>query len=333
MSPHNRFFCALRDMERGFLKRMRNYIGSVRFFKNLILLIIIILIAIPTFLSISWRQQLSQAQQSVLQLTEENAQLSAQLSDSGHVQELSAVPESVPNETFQADAPSYVSLYPDFYAPEPIPESTRTDGMIYLTFDDGPSPRTPEVLEILKQQNIKATFFVVGHDDEQSRQWMRDIVAQGHTLAMHSYTHDFSTIYNSVEDYLDDIYRLFVLIRDTTGITPTLFRCPGGSLNSYNYGIYQEILAEMLRRGFIPFDWNLSNQDTLGVKLSVDQLVSNVVDSSDHISRGIVLMHDAIGKHNTVSALSPTIDQLRAKGFQFDRLTPQVTPILFSYIS
>ena len=333
MSPHHDFFCLVNtSSERGFTN-MRNYIGSVRFFKNLILLVIVILIAIPTFLSIHWKRQLSQVQQSSAQLAEENALLAKQLSSTPLSQELTMAQETNSTENFQADTPAYTSLYPDFYAPDPIPESIRTDGVMYLTFDDGPSPRTSEILEILKQYNIKATFFVIGYDDEHARQRMRDIVDQGHTLGMHSYTHDFSTIYQSVEAYLDDMYRLFTLIRETTGITPTLFRCPGGSLNSYNHGIYQEILAEMLRRGFIPYDWNLSNQDTLGTKLSVEQLISNVVDSAPQLPRGIILMHDAANKHNTVAALSPTIERLRAMGFQFDRLTPHVTPILFSYIS
>lgn len=334
MSPHNHpLFRVRAAILKGVSFFMRDYIGSVRFFKNLILLVVLLLIAIPVGLCVHWKTQLSQAEQSILKLEAESAQISAQLTNLAAAQEVSCE-ETAEEEkkSLSVDAPAYQSLYPDFYAPEPIPEGVRTDGVIYLTFDDGPSARTAEILTILKEQNIKATFFVVGFDDEQSRQWMREIVDQGHTLAMHSYTHDFSTIYSSVEAYLDDMYRLFTLIRESTGVTPTLFRCPGGSLNSYNYGLYQEILAEMLRRGFIPHDWNLTNQDTLGIKLSVDTLISNVVDNAAQVSRGVVLMHDAAGKYNTVAALTPTIEQLRAMGFEFDRLTPEVTPILFSYI-
>ena len=108
---------------------------------------------------------------------------------------------------------------------------------------------------------MKATFFVVGGDTEKQRQWMRDIVEDGHTLGMHSYTHDYYKIYASVEAFLDDYYKLFTNIKEATGQTPTIFRFPGGSVNSYDYPVYREIVAEMLRRGFVFYDWNLSSGD------------------------------------------------------------------------
>ena len=106
-----------------------------------------------------------------------------------------------------------------------------------MTFDDGPSTRTDEVLAVLARENIKATFFVVGQTSETNLQRIRDIVNQGHTIAMHSYSHDYTKIYASVEAFLDDMYRVFSQIRDATGVAPTFFRFPGRSVNSYNYGI------------------------------------------------------------------------------------------------
>ena len=119
----------------------------------------------------------------------------------------------------------------------------RSRKTVYLTFDDGPSARTPEVLKILEEYGVKATFFVVGKDTEQSKQWMRDIVAAGHTIGVHSFTHDYREIYSSVEDYLDDFAKEYALIEEVTGVPPQIFRFPGGSINAYNGHIYQEIVA------------------------------------------------------------------------------------------
>ena len=134
-----------------------------------------------------------------------------------------------------------------------------------------------------------------------------------------------------MEAYLEDAYKLFNLIRETTGETPTIFRMPGGSINSYNYDISQEILAEMLRRGFVPYDWNVSNGDAPGNKLTVEEMTANTVNGSLKTNRAIVLMHDAQSKVTTVKALDPAITQLKEAGYVFERLTPEVRPVLFGY--
>ncbi len=78
---------------------------------------------------------------------------------------------------------------------------------------------------------------------------------------MHSYSHDYEKIYTSVEDFLDDFYKLFVILRDEAGVTPTVFRFPGGSLNNYNQGVYRYHRGDAFRRGFRYYDWNLSAED------------------------------------------------------------------------
>ncbi|MBO5666725.1 MAG: polysaccharide deacetylase [Firmicutes bacterium] len=229
------------------------------------------------------------------------------------------------------DAISYQTLYPDFYAPEPLTATEEASKVIYLTFDDGPSKRTEEILKILRDKNVKATFFVIGRTDEDSLKLMKDIVAEGHTLAMHTYSHRYTDMYASVEDYLADMYKLFDLIRDTTGVEPSIFRFPGGSINGYNKAVYQQLEAEMLRRGFVPYDWNLSSGDASGTKATAAQIVNNVVGPAAKLDRGIVLMHDSEPKTSTVEALIPMIDQLSEMGFTFDKLTSAVKPVLFGY--
>ena len=203
---------------------------------------------------------------------------------------------------------------------------------VALTFDDGPSPRTAEILDILKEKGVKATFFVIGSHGPENEALLRRIAAEGHTLAMHSYSHNYGKIYASVEDYLADMYEIFTQIRNATGTTPTLFRFPGGSINGYNNAIYQDLIAEMIRRGFVPFDWNISSEDAATTGLvPADKLVNNVLVAAQRVERGIVLMHDSTPKTTTVQALGPMIDGLLNMGFELDALTSDTMPVLYAY--
>ena len=292
------------------------YFGSVRFFKNMILLAVIIMIAVPTCLSVYLVKDLQKTEQ--------------------HLQEMTAqYDEMCQSEMiwygWEAESP-YASLYPDFYAPQSLSEGVRENGVIYLTFDDGPSARTGEILDVLKEKNVKATFFVIGSQGEANAQLLKRIVDEGHTIAMHTSSHNYTKIYASVEDYLADMYQIFTQIRETTGVTPTLFRFPGGSINNYNSGISHELIAEMLRRGFVPFDWNISSRDAATVKLLPDEaLVNNVVNDAKKMPYGIVLMHDSAAKTTTAKAVGPMIDQLREMGFELKALTPETKSMLFAY--
>jgi len=334
-------------------EKLAGYIGSVRFFKNLILLAVIILITIPTILAFRFGSGLSRTEKSLrgtqaradelaqevesLTLSEKNLQKEIAEAETEHREELAQIENQLETviaeqerEKLQAESP-YASLYPDFYAPQELSANTREAGVMYLTFDDGPSARTREVLDILKKKDVKATFFVVGSTGEEGEALLRRIVEEGHTLGMHSYSHNYSKIYASTEDYLADMYRIFTQIRDTTGFTPTLFRFPGGSINGYNSAIYQDLIAEMMRRGFVPFDWNVSSADASERPVEVDVLVSNVISGARKVERGVVLMHDSAPRVTTVQALETMIDSLRAMGFELKALTPDVMPLLYAY--
>ena len=303
---------------------MKGYIGSVRFFKNLILLLVIVFITVPTVFSFRYKAETKQLKTQLDAQAQQQAQQAQTLQ-----QQIEDLQAQLGTFHIDPEGPAYQQLYPDFYAPQLLDATNKAANVIYLTFDDGPSYRTPEVLQILREENVKATFFVIGGDSEQRRQWMRDIVSEGHTLAMHTYTHEYTEIYASVEAYLEDMYRIFSLIKDATGVTPTHFRLPGGSINGYNYEISQKILTEMLRRGFIPYDWNISSGDTAADSSS--EILYNVLRGSG-VSRGVVLMHDSIAKYDTVAALPSIIQELRNRGFTFDRLQSDTAPILFDYV-
>lgn len=229
------------------------------------------------------------------------------------------------------ETPAYQALFPDLYAGEALRSTVNTDKVAYLTFDDGPSERTPEVLEILERYGVKATFFVTGRGDGQSLQWMRETAEAGHTLGMHSCTHDYSEIYASVEAFLEDCDGLSTLILKATGQRPQILRFPGGSVNAYNAGIYQELIAEITRRGFVYFDWNVSSADAAPGGPDAEAIAANVLDGGADLRRAVVLLHDSAGKAATVEALPAIIEGYQAMGFTFEALTPEVVPIIFGY--
>ena len=317
------------------------YFGSVRFFKNMILLAVIILIAVPTVLAARWGTALRiQRRETDLLTGELQRQTELYRQELDNMAELEAAMEVALTEEIHEEAlavapmgaaPEYRELYPDFYAPQPLDAAGYEEGVIYLTFDDGPSDRTPEVLKILEEKNVRATFFVVGQTKEDNLQYMRDIVEAGHTIGMHTYSHRYKDIYASVEAYLADMYQIFTQIKETTGVVPTVFRFPGGSVNAYNHAVYQEIIAEMLRRGFVPHDWNLASADASTTPVPAAQIVRNVVNAAENKPRGVVLMHDSQYKYTTVEALPSMIDRLQEMGFTLDRLDAHTQPILFSY--
>ncbi len=309
------------------------YFGSVRFFKNLILLVLVILFAVPVVFALRLNDKLGQEEAENARLEQALAAAEQRISAEEPADPLSSAEPGAVTGGEPAESPDlyYQSLYPDFYAPESYHATERTVGTIYLTFDDGPSENTDRILAILAEQNVKATFFVTGESSEGNGQRLRDIVAQGHSLGMHSYSHNYGQIYQSVEAFLDDMYQVFTLIREETGETPTLFRFPGGSINSYNAGVYQELVAEMLRRGFVPYDWNLSGEDAAIPQPGTAQIIQNVVENAGRMERGFVLLHDSAYKVNTVNALETIIQQLRDMGFEFDRITPETKPVWFVY--
>ena len=227
---------------------------------------------------------------------------------------------------------SYMELYPELYAENP-PTSFKEDvGTVYLTFDDGPSDRTSDILEILDKYNIKATFFVCGGEGEKEQELMREIVNAGHTIGIHSISHDYEKIYSSVESYLDDFYETYMCVYNATGVKPQIFRFPGGSINNYNRFTYMQIIAEMTRRGFVYYDWNVSGEDAVhGANWT--SIYNNIMSGiqSNTADRAIVLLHDSQSKENTVYVLEDVIDKLLDDGYRFDKLDNTVNPATFTY--
>lgn len=229
-----------------------------------------------------------------------------------------------------AEILKYQALYPDMYC-QPPEDQKIYENTVYLTFDDGPSQNTPKVLAILKKYNIKATFFVTGQGDRKSKAYMKQIVEAGHTIGVHTYSHQYKAIYTSVESYLDDFYKIYTLIYEATGVYPEIFRFPGGSVNAYNTGCYQQIIAEMIRRGFTFYDWNVSADDATK-KSTVYSIIRKATSGIGKSDRLIILLHDNGKMERTVKALPQIIDRHKVAGYKFSRLTNDVLPIAFNYI-
>ena len=228
--------------------------------------------------------------------------------------------------------PEYTRLYPDFYAPAWEGEAVTGGKVCCLTFDDGPSPNTGRVLEVLERCGVKATFFVVGSacSGQAGQERMRAIAAAGHTIAMHSWTHDYKTVYASVEAFLDEFSTLYQYIYEVTGVHPQLYRFPGGSINGYNRGVYQEIIAEMTRRGFVYFDWNASAQDATVYPRPAWDISADCLKG---IGRElvVVLAHDSAARGTTVDALPAVIEGYQNAGYTFSSLHPGVEPVHMGY--
>lgn len=186
---------------------------------------------------------------------------------------------------------------------------TQAAHKVYLTFDDGPGAYTEDILGILEKYNVKATFFVVGKEGESAEKAMCDIVDGGHTIGMHSYSHRYSEIYQSVEAFAADFKRLQDYIYDVTGEKSTVYRFPGGSSNTISKVDMQEF-ADYLKTQDVEFyDWNISSGDGGSAVLDVETLVKNCTTDIKKHGTSIILMHD---KSTTVDALPVIIENILA---------------------
>lgn len=298
------------------------YFGSVRFFKHLILFVIIVLI-------LSLSLGLVSANNRCEELMRDSARYEEALSAMGYV-----LPEKedgsggLQNHTTpQLEVPSftYQTLYPDLYVTPAASFVESPAGTVYLTFDGGISSNTAIILDVLKEKGVKATFFVVGSYCVGCEDVLNRIVDEGHTLGMRGYSNDVEKVYKTVESFLADFYKCFDLFVDETGVTPTVFRFPGGSINSFNSGIYQQLIAETTRRGFTFYDWNVLAQD---VYSSSSPMITNVLSGCKTLGGGMVLLQD---QATDAMELRVLIDELKTNGYTLAKIDSSVRPVVFSY--
>lgn len=197
---------------------------------------------------------------------------------------------------------------------------TAANGSIYLTFDDGPNEGTTNyILDVLKSENVKATFFVTGNGPDYLIKRMHD---EGHTVALHTYTHNYATVYSSVDNYFNDLNRISSRVSRITGVESKIVRFPGGSSNtvskSYSRGIMTTLTSMLLERGYRYYDWNVDSNDAGGAGSS-QAVYYNVINSLSKYRANMVLMHDI--KYTTKGAIKDIIQYGKANGYTFEPIT------------
>ena len=197
---------------------------------------------------------------------------------------------------------------------------------VYLTFDDGPSDNTYNILDILDRYKVKATFFVNGKEDDKYKALYKEITDRGSSLGMHSYTHDVKIVYGSLESFAEDTEKIHDYLYNLTGKNITLYRFPGGSStkNTSNISQYIDYLNV---KGYTYYDWNVSSGDAVKEELSAEIIVSNVMNGVKEKNGGIVLLHDSAAKDTTVEALPIIIEKLLNEGYEILPILDTTPPV------
>lgn len=190
--------------------------------------------------------------------------------------------------------------------------------IVYLTFDDSPSEVTEDVLAVLKKEDVKATFFVTGLNPDYLH-LLTTIDEQGHTIGLHTYSHDYSKLYRSKKAYYTDLHKIEKVVEDELGYLPHYIRFPGGASNTvsrtYSKNLMTKLTKEINDKGYQYYDWNVDCGDAAGINVKVKTIVSNATNAKD--DNIVLLMHDASGKQTTAKALPEIIKHYKKRGYEF----------------
>ncbi len=196
--------------------------------------------------------------------------------------------------------------------------------IVYLTFDDGPSQNTKSILDILDRYHAKATFFVTGNN--QTYNYLIKLAHEkGHTIALHTYCHDYKKVYASSQSYFDDLTKVGNMVKGLIGYVPRYVRFPGGSSNTisrrYCTGLMSSLSKELINRGYQYYDWNVSSSDASGNNVAVNTIINQA--TSSHVNNINILFHDSSPKTTTVQALPTIIEHYQALGYRFEAINDQ----------
>lgn len=283
------------------MKKEINRSQRVKRLKKMILWTIALAILIPVIGCILLSVRVFQLKKQVAVLTEQLPTEEMQEEASG-VYETTKVEESVRDTETKVEEPAKIN---------PVKSSGKK---VYLTFDDGPSSNTDQILDILKDYDVKATFFVVGKTDERSVKAYQRIVEEGHTLAMHSYSHKYDEIYESKEAFARDLNSLQEYLYETTGVWPRIYRFPGGSSNTVSKVDMQELIEYLTDIGITYFDWNVASGDAVSRTLPAETIVNNCLSGIEKQKESVILMHDASNKGTTIEALPQIVEAIQEQG-------------------
>lgn len=204
-----------------------------------------------------------------------------------------------------------------------VPVGTFEQGeekVVYMTFDDGPSENTKKVLEILDQYDAKATFFVTGYN-ESCRPYIKEAYEAGHTIGLHTFSHDYAGIYSSTDAFFRDLEQVGNVVKEQIGFVPCYTRFPGGASNTisanYTSGIMTQLTAQVPEKGYQYYDWNWNSGD--GANISAEEVYQNSIGCEEN--QIILLFHDSTYKQSTIDALPRIMDHYKERGYEFREIT------------
>lgn len=294
--------------------------------KKMIIGLVITLIAIPTILCIVLVVKLVVIKGKVNNILDEKSKLENTTEYSEEIWSSSG--EDTSEQIAQSDTEDTTQQSTEEQTTTPVVVEPLPDGKYaYLTFDDGPSANTIQILDILDNYGVKATFFVNGHTGEVMEERYKAIVDRGHAIALHTYSHDYNKVYGGLDKFEQEIVSLRNYIKEVTGVDTTLFRFPGGSSNSRTDDI-KPYIQWLNDNGYSYWDWNCSSGDATGTKPSAEQIVANCLVQADAGYKNLViLMHDTKPKDTTVEALPALIEALQARGYEIIAIDGRSTPV------
>lgn len=205
-----------------------------------------------------------------------------------------------------------------------IPCENSNEKVVFLTFDDGPSStNTTKILKILKDNNVKGSFFVIGKNAKLNIDILKELYVEGMGIYPHSQCHAYNKIYKCEEDYFDDLEQCKKAINDSLNfkIPSNFVRMPGGSRSKVgNYNVVRNIKTRLREKGVSYIDWNVSSGDATSVQVSSSNILNNIILDGNKYKVSVVLMHDTYGKESTTESLQDVINYYKREGYIFKTL-------------
>ena len=216
--------------------------------------------------------------------------------------------------------------------PSPSPEAAAPEDekVVYLTFDDGPTPKiTERLLDVLKEHDVPATFFIVGKEIQGREAILKRIYEEGHGIGLHSFSHNFKILYKNPESFIMEMEKTNKTINEVLGtnLDIKVIRFPGGSAGRLNTRFYNALCE----KGYLIFDWNVDLQDGVKGGLSPSEFLANSKKCNSKGLRRIILAHCNCNNKNTCEALDDIINYYKEQGYVFKAIDNTTSPYYFKF--
>lgn len=211
---------------------------------------------------------------------------------------------------------------------ESTSQQVEEEKIVYLTFDDGPTGKvTEKILDVLKEHDVKATFFVVGKEIIQREEVLKRIYEEGHSIGLHTYSHNLRSIYASDDNFIEEMERTSQKINEVLGeeVNTKIIRFPGGSSGRLNEGLLERLHEE----NYKIYDWNVSLEDGVNPNLTPTQMIQNAKKCSRDTTQRIILAHCNSNNKNTYNALPGIIEYYKSQGYVFKPIDQGTTEFYY----